>query len=176
MPAVWKHFESAEFWIIGSNPPPELRLLAERDSRVRVTGFVERVQDVLRTAAVMLCPFTGTYGFRSRVIEAMALGVPVVATQDAIYGMDLAPDQGLLLAETDEAMGLATLRLLTDPAFAAAQSCAARAQIEQRYSFQNCYDRLGRELLHFATRRRAGREPEPGLAAIAVATQEGATR
>jgi len=49
---------------------------------------------VLKTITVLLCPFTGTYGFRSRVIEAMALGIPVVATPDAVHGMDLTIRKG----------------------------------------------------------------------------------
>ncbi len=153
MPAVWRVFPEAEFWVVGGNPPPDLCSVAEQNPRVKVTGFVQKVQEVLKTISVLLCPFSGTYGFRSRIIEAMALGVPVVATPDAVYGMDLAENRGLFLAATDEAMALAALRLLTGHDFAAAQSREARKQIEGNYSFENSYGRLAGELSEFAQQR-----------------------
>src|SRR5690606_14691233 len=69
MPTVWAHFPDVELWIVGSRPPATIQALAEQDSRVTVTGFVERVQDVLQTMTAVLCPWTGKYGFRSRLIE-----------------------------------------------------------------------------------------------------------
>ena len=154
MPSIWRKLADAELWIIGGNPPPELFRLAERDPRIKVTGFVEKVQEALKTISVLLCPFSGTYGFRSRVIEAMALGVPVVATPDAVHGMDLDEQRGIFLAPTDEAMASQALRLLTDASLAAEQSREARRQVEEKYSFESSYGRLAEELAAFAEQGR----------------------
>ena len=69
MPIVWKKWPLAEIWLVGSNPSDDLRAL-QRDPRVRVTGFVDDVQSVLRTMTAVLCPWEGTWGFRSRLIES----------------------------------------------------------------------------------------------------------
>lgn len=140
MPIVWKEYPTAEIWIVGSNPPPDILTLAT--DRVKITGFVEDVGPVLGAMSAVLCPWKGTYGFRSRVIEAMALGVPVIATPDAVYGMDLDPGQGLILAESVEEMAERLIELLKDPALARDQSLAARQQVTARFAFAHTYERF----------------------------------
>ncbi len=151
MPRVWMTSPKAELWIIGSKPPPEI-LALKQDPRVRVTGFVERAQDVLKSLSVCLCPWTGTYGFRSRLVEVMALGVPVVASPDAAYGMEFQHGHGIFFEENDERMALAATQLLADATFSRAQSEAARKSVEAHYGFTATYGRMADELFTFATR------------------------
>jgi glycosyltransferase involved in cell wall biosynthesis len=141
MPEVWGQVPNAELWIIGSDPPETIRSL-QKDARVKVTGYLERIQDALRTMSVLLCPFSGTFGFRSRLIETMALGVPVVATRDAGYGMDLDNGQGILLLNDDREMAQACLNLLNDPEFSVNQSKLARRQVENKFSYDATYGKL----------------------------------
>jgi polysaccharide biosynthesis protein PslH len=148
MPRVWEQVPSAELWLIGSHPPAPLRAL-EQDPRVHVTGYVESVQEILKTVSLVLCPWSGTYGFRSRLIEVMALGVPVVTTPDAVYGMDMEPGRGLFLEETDDRLAEACRKLLLQPSLAARQSQLARAQMEEKYSFNATYEKLNNDLLAF---------------------------
>lgn len=145
MPHVWARHPEAEFWIVGSNPPPDLLALGA-DRRVHVTGFVPDVQRVLRSMTAVLCPWSGTYGFRSRVIEVMALGVPLVATPDTVWGMDLEEGKGFLPGVSMAELATWTNRLLDDPAFASEQSSLARRQVERSFSLDNTYGRLMGEL------------------------------
>lgn len=146
MPIVWQDFPDVELWLVGSNPPDILQSLPEKDGRVHVTGFVEDVQDVLRTMSLVLCPWIGRYGFRSRLVEVMALGVSVVTTPDAIYGMNLKEGMGVLLAETDIGLADHVVSILQDNDLSRQQSQRARQQIEQQYSFKHTYERLACEL------------------------------
>jgi glycosyltransferase involved in cell wall biosynthesis len=134
---------------VGSQPPAALRAL-ETDPRIRVTGFVEEVQPLLGSMRLVLCPWKGTYGFRSRLVEVMAVGVPVVANPDAADGMEMAHEQGILLGDDDTALALHALRLLTDRPFAAQQSERARALVAARYGFEATYGALSRELSEWA--------------------------
>lgn len=149
MPLIWEQHPQAELWLVGSNPPPALRALPAKDPRVMVTGFVECAQDILRTMTAVLCPWSGTYGFRSRLIEAMALGVPVVATPDAVYGMDMVPGQGLLLEAADDGLAKACISLIENADQACEHSQLARRQVEQKYSYEATYGRFAQELLEF---------------------------
>lgn len=155
MPGIWKEFPETELWLVGSNPPPSLRALSA-DPRVKLTGFVENVQPVLSTMAAVLCPWTGTYGFRSRLIEVMALGVPLVASPDAVYGMELEDGKGLLLAPDAETMLDGVLRLLKSDVFATEQSHLAREQVKRLYSLETTYDRLTHELNDWLQKRKQG--------------------
>lgn len=153
MPAIWQRFPDAELWLVGSNPPAAWQSLTE-DNRIKVTGFVKDPQPILSTMTAVLCPFNGTFGFRSRLIEVMALGVPVVASPDAVYGMELEEGYGLLLGRTIEELIEATFRVLENPAFAAEQSLAASQQVEQRFSVQATYHRLADDLSNWLQQRR----------------------
>jgi glycosyltransferase involved in cell wall biosynthesis len=145
MPALWRQWPGAELWLIGSDPGPRLRAL-ESDKRVRVTGFVEDVRQVLSTTSLVLCPWEGTYGFRSRIIEVMALGVPVVATPAAVDGMELSDGDGILFGLTDSELATCAARLLGDAGHAKDQSARARSCVERLYSVQGTYDRFMGEL------------------------------
>ena len=152
MPEIWKSLPEVELWLVGSDPPAFLRAL-EKDRRVRVTGYVERVQDIIRTMAVVVCPFSGTYGFRSRIIEVMALGVPMVVSPDAVYGMGMDIGRGIFLEATDKKMAQTCIDLLRNPEAARQQSQFARAQVEEKFSLQATYGQLARDLLDFCNRR-----------------------
>jgi len=150
MPGIWNNYPNAELWIVGSSPPDTLKKLSEKDARVIVTGYVEQVQDVLMYMSVVLCPWSGTYGFRSRLIEVMALGVPVIASPQAVYGMEMKNGQGLFLEETPQKMVKACLNLLQNFEFSKSQSLLARKQVENFFSFDSTYKCLAQNLLKFA--------------------------
>jgi glycosyltransferase involved in cell wall biosynthesis len=154
MPQIWRRFPDAELWLVGSNPSDRLRRLAS-DSRVKVTGFVERVQEVLSTMSLVLCPWSGNYGFRSRIVEVMALGVPVVATPAAVDGMELESGRGIILADTNDALAEAALKLLSESNGLETQSRLARAEMERLYSLENTYGRLMTELRDWLEARSA---------------------
>ena len=145
MPVIWKRFPNAELWLVGSKPSDRLRSLTA-DPRIKVTGFVEKVQEVLCTMSLVLCPWSGTYGFRSRIVEVMALGVPVVASPDAVDGMELESGRGLMLVDSDEKMASRALDLLSAPERLAEQSHLARSEMERLYSLENTYGRLFTDL------------------------------
>ena len=169
MPLIWRRFPDAELWLVGSNPSERLRRLTA-DSHVKVTGFVEKVQEVLSTMSLVLCPWGGTYGFRSRIVEVMALGVPVLATPDAVDGMELVSGRGLMLAGSDDVMAAQAVELLSDEARLAEQSRLARSEMERLYSLENTYGRLMSDLRTWLEARRErgqrpevrGRKPEAG--------------
>jgi len=145
MPRVWEKFPAAEFWVVGSNPPAFIKEL-ERDPRVHVTGFVERPQEILRTMTLALCPWSGTYGFRSRVVEVMSLGVPMIASEDAVHGMGFEIGKGIFTCVSSENMAKETLRLLEDESALKEQSRLARLQMEEKFSYAATYEKFALEL------------------------------
>lgn len=153
LPKVWERRPDTELWIVGYAPPPSLLRLA-RESRIRVTGYLSEIRLHLRTMHCLLCPWTGAYGPRTSLLEAMALGLPVVATPEAAGGLDLAPGAGLLLGRSDEELAARVLDLLDDGAFARLQSVLARRQIERLHSLGNPYIHLAAGLRDLVEERR----------------------
>jgi len=148
MPEIWRRYPKAELWLVGSNPPESLQMLSA-DPRIQVTGYVESVPEVLSNVLAVMCPWSGTYGFRSRLIEAMALGVPVITSPDALAGVEFTNGKGVLLAESIPEFAAKALRLLDFPEFAAAQSRYAREQVQALYSFENTYGAMASDLYHW---------------------------
>ena len=152
MPLIWLEYPDAEFWVVGSDPPDFIKTLTN-DKRVCVTGFLEQVQDVLNTMSLVLCPWSGTYGFRSRVIEVMALGIPVVASEDAVFGMGFKIGEGIFLGKTPQEMAQISLKLLSDDNYAKTHSGLGRLQIEKEFSFEATYKKFSKELLSSINRK-----------------------
>lgn len=145
MPAIWTTYPNLEFWIVGGTPSKQIQQLTA-NPRIKVTGFVPDVAQILKQMSLVLCPWQGKFGFRSRLIEVMALGVPVVATPDAVFGMGLEAGQGLLLAETDAGLGQICLNLLADGQGLCRHSRLARQQVEAKFSFPATYGALSQRL------------------------------
>ena len=152
MPLVWQVEPRAELWIVGANPTREVQRL-QQDPRIHVTGFIQEVAQLLGTMTAVLCPWRGTYGFRSRLVEVMAVGVPVVATPDAVWGMGLDVGKGLLLGEEDGELADDCRVLLQRPELARQMSLLARQQIEARFSLEATYGYLAHQLHALARRR-----------------------
>ena len=77
------------------NPPKNIIELEESEENVFVTGYVDKIEEVINKMDIAIIPWSGKYGFRSRIIEIMASGVPVLTTSDAIDGMMLRSGEGI---------------------------------------------------------------------------------
>ena len=111
LPAIRAREPRARFWIVGSNPTAAVRALAGRDG-VSVTGRVPDVRPYLRHAHLAVAPLRLARGVQNKVLEAMAMARPVLATSAAIRGIDAATPPGVVIADNAAAMAQAALALL----------------------------------------------------------------
>lgn len=122
---------AATFAIVGRKPPKAVRRLAS--DRVIVTGAVEDVRSWLLAADIVVAPLRIARGIQNKVLEAMAMGRPVVASPAAYEGVDAVVGRDLLVAESRVAQAEAILNLLEDKEAAAAMGAAARCRVEDVY-------------------------------------------
>jgi polysaccharide biosynthesis protein PslH len=146
MPAIRKVHPGARFAIVGRKPDPALMALVGQG--VEVTGEVPDVRPWLCDAHVVVAPLRIARGIQNKVLEAMAMGRPVVASPQAFEGIDAEPGRDLLVANGPEAEAQAVLGLLADPLGAEAIGAAARARMEQRYAWSACLAPLDAMLAH----------------------------
>jgi len=114
MPYVWAERPGAKVVIVGQSPPSKVQNLG-RDPRVTVTGYVPDIRPYLRQATVAVAPSAYGAGIQNKVLEAMACGTPVVATERAIMALKLQPEHDILVANAAEAFAQQVLRLLAEP-------------------------------------------------------------
>lgn len=100
MPYLRKKADGATFYIVGGNPTRAVRKL-ENEVDVVVTGRVPDVRPYLRYARVIVAPLKLARGVQNKVLEAMALARPLVATSAAIEGIGDPGDAGLIIADSE---------------------------------------------------------------------------
>src|SRR5262249_62076576 len=88
-PRICREVPGAQFYIVGMDPAPAVRRLAEGD-RIVITGRVEDVRPYLDSAAVAVAPLRVARGLQNKVLEAMAMRVPGVASPAAAAGVSAA--------------------------------------------------------------------------------------
>lgn len=99
------------------------------------TGFVDDVRPLIAGAAVCIVPIWQGGGTRLKILEAMALGTPVVTTSKGAEGLDAQPDVHLLIADEPAAFANAVVRLLADASLRQRLAEQARTLVEQHYSW-----------------------------------------
>jgi glycosyltransferase involved in cell wall biosynthesis len=106
-----------------------------REPGVRVVGEVPDMRPWLAGSAVYVCPMRSGTGIKNKLLEAMACGLPCVASRLAVRGLSVEPGRHVLVADTPAAMADAVVRVLGDPGLAAALGLAARAYAAERHSW-----------------------------------------
>ena len=141
MPLIWQQLPEARLTIVGSKPPKAVQLLA-RDPRVEVTGYVQDMRPYIQRAAVMVSPMVYSVGIQNKVLEAMALGTPVVVAAQAAAALGARPGRDLLVAESAQGFADATLRLMHDAELHATLCVCGRRYVEEQHNWRVVTDRL----------------------------------
>ncbi|WP_439576649.1 TIGR03087 family PEP-CTERM/XrtA system glycosyltransferase [Elioraea sp.] len=128
LPLLRRRAPPPSFWIVGANPAPAVQALASLPG-VHVTGTVPDVRPYLAHAAVAVAPLAIARGIQNKVLEAMAMARPVVATPAAFEGVRAVPGQDLLVAEGAAATAAAVASVLdgAHPRLGTAARAAVRA-------------------------------------------------
>ena len=141
LPRVRADVPDVCFFVVGQRPHRRLDVL-RRDPAVVLTGWVEDVRPYIAQAAVCVAPLRIGGGTRLKLLEAMAMGKPVVATRLGAEGYPLADGRELLLADTPADFAARVIALLRAPERGATLGRAARAFVQEHYDWRVIVPRL----------------------------------
>jgi len=133
LPRTAQAIPSVRLYIVGKNPPLSVQRL--NSDRVVVTGYVEDILPFWQKTSVLVVPLKMGGGTRIKILEAMALGRPVVSTSKGCEGLDVVHGTHILIADDPEKFANDVTRLLQDPSLHDGLTLAARKLVEERYSF-----------------------------------------
>lgn len=144
-PGIRKALPEARFLIVGSKPTPEVQRLG-KEAGVIVTGRVESVAAYLAHAQVAVAPLLIARGIQNKVLEAMAMAVPVVVSPGALSGIAATSGEHLVCVEAPDEWVEACIRLVRDPEPARTMGLAARKLMLEKYGWEAQFAILDRLL------------------------------
>ncbi len=137
--AIWPELsgrlKDLEIDVVGKNPPQWLVELSQRDPRVHVPGFVDDVRPYFKQATVFVCPITDGGGTRLKILDALAMGMPVVSTTFAASGLSLTNRDHLLLADSPNEFIDHILQLLTNRSLREVLSSHGHELVKSKFSW-----------------------------------------
>ena len=111
LPKIRESHAALQFAIVGRNPSPRVRELAKLPG-ISVVGAVPEVQPYLENAVAAVAPFRICQGVQNKILEALAIGLPVVATSRPARAVGATSSELLFVADTPEEFAQAVIRVL----------------------------------------------------------------
>ena len=134
LPLIRWRWPAVRLVIVGANPSRSVRRLATLPG-VTVTGSVPDVVPIVRRAALTVAPLRIARGTQNKILESLAMGVPVICSPVAAAGVDALPGEHLLTATTPPQYAEAVLRLLARPETRRQFAEAGRARMLSHHSW-----------------------------------------
>ncbi|WP_296739142.1 glycosyltransferase [Mesorhizobium sp.] len=135
LPRIRRALPNARLILAGRSPGATAQTLSTLD-RVTLVEDPDDIGSLLSAAHLCIVPLRVGGGTRIKVLEAMASGVPVIATPLAVEGLDLSDGEALLQSDTDEGLAELAIELCSDPARMASLRARAHAIVWSRFGPQ----------------------------------------
>jgi len=114
---IWPLLKQSPFkyklYLVGRDPVRELEKLASEDQNIILTGFVEDVRLYIAKSHIYIVPLRYGSGIRLKIMEAMAMGKPIVSTKKGAEGLNL-HNCGLIIADRPDDFAKAIVKLSKD--------------------------------------------------------------
>ena len=134
-PLIKVRVPQVKLYIVGSNPKREILHLA--DKSVIVTGYVEDFRPYLSSAWVVVAPLQDNFGVKVRVLQAMAVGKPVVSTSMVTSGIDVSPGENIVVSDEPAEFAERVIDLLNDKQLREEIGTRARLLMETSHSWES---------------------------------------
>lgn len=141
LPLIQARRPGAKLLIVGADPSPAVRTLGQLPG-VTVTGSVPDVRPYILRSAAMVAPLNIARGTQNKILEAMAMGVPVVTSPAGAGGVDAKDEEHFLVGHEPQAYATACLRLMDDAAERGRLAIAGRQRMLSNHDWDASMRRL----------------------------------
>lgn len=141
-PQLRERHPEVKFYIVGADPSPRIKKIVGKDPRVVVTGQVKDLGPYRNRARVLVSPVRLGSGMRTKVLEAMAFGLPVVSTSLGVAGIDAQTGENCFVADTPELFAQSIDWLLSDPSLSDRMARQALKLVKNKYDLEIGLDRF----------------------------------
>lgn len=151
LPRIQEEIPSVKLIIGGMEPDQKIQQL--ESAHVVVTGFVPDMRDYLEKASVCVVPLRIAKGIQNKVLEAMAMGIPVVSTSGANKGINAVHNRDLIVADDANTFADAVVRMLRHENLRNTIASNARRFVEAQFSWQHNLQQMD-QAMEMAMRRK----------------------
>jgi len=134
LPIVKLSLPYVRFKIVGSSPSDRIQKLASDDTSITVTGRVERIADHMADSALSVALMQSGAGMQTKILESIAMGVPVVTNRLGFEGINLVPNAEIMVAANNNEAARMIIQLLSDAMFRQRLSVSGHKALFTRYS------------------------------------------
>ncbi|MCB9812823.1 MAG: glycosyltransferase [Pseudomonadales bacterium] len=113
-PIVKNKLPNVRLWIVGNAPTDQVYQYERKDQSIQVIGRIPDIRDAFSGADVLMAPVFSGKGTRYKVLEAMASGTPIVATNTAVEGLNVKNGVHIMTSDTAEGMADLAIELLNN--------------------------------------------------------------
>jgi glycosyltransferase involved in cell wall biosynthesis len=135
MPLVWQSLPQVKLLIAGNGPTNTVKRLDD-GYRIKVTGYVKNMCNAISSAKLAICPIISGAGIQNKILEAMAMAKPIVASRIAVKGLkQIKIGKHLLVADRPRDFAECITFLLRNPNISQRIGTAARKYVEINHNW-----------------------------------------
>ena len=149
LPLIREKVPSVKLYILGTRPTPEVVALAN-DPAVIVTGRVDDLREYMNRAEVAVVPMRIVAGLLNKVLEGLAMALPIVATPQANEGIKAVDGTHIVVADTPQQFAMQVVDLLKNPDRRNELGAAGREFIRQKWSWEAHLNELEQTFVELA--------------------------
>jgi glycosyltransferase involved in cell wall biosynthesis len=135
LPLIKQQCPEVSLEVVGRSPSRKLQALAETENKVHLTGWVEDVRPFVARGSACIVPLRIGGGTRLKIFEAMAMNKAVISTSVGAEGLPVRSGENIVLADTPGDFAKSAITLLRDADQRQRLGTAARALVEENYSW-----------------------------------------
>ena len=157
LPLIQHQVPQATFHLVGAAPGPRIQELASRPG-ITISANLPDLRPAVCSAQIYVCAIRYGTGLKSKMLEAMAMGLPIVCYLGATVGLDAIPGEHFLLAQDAQEFAAHVVHLLCNPHRAAQLARAGRELVEKKYSWESrvcAYEQLYQQVINEYRSRRS---------------------
>src|SRR3989344_3665871 len=141
-PLIKKEIENCQLWIVGRNPPADIKKYQSQD--IKVDGKVGDIRSAYGSSSVLLAPIRNGRGTKYKILEAMATKTPIIGTSLAIEGIDAKNNNQVYIADNPKDLAQKTVNILKNPAIGRKLAESAYSLVTHAYTWQIISAKLDR--------------------------------
>jgi len=145
LPKLKKEFPELRLLVVGAFPPFEIKEL-HNGKDIIVTGFVEDVRPWLSKVWIKVIPLELGSGFRGRIVELIAMGIPVIGTHNALDSIGLTNGETCFMSDSDEDITSYCIKLIKNKELRNRISLKAKDFVKENYSLESTFGKLNKFL------------------------------